>query len=156
MKGPSDLELSFLYDAMNHMHRLPYDTRWVNSMELADFLPEEIRRDERKAVQYLSRHLEYLKEKGLLRWKSEIDQDVLLGIELTARGREFVQPELAQFASALTSNLVREVEKRIDESNLPSNEKKRFMYRLREAISGLMPDVATKVIVEILNRIGQM
>lgn len=156
MKGPADLDIPFLYRVMERMQELPWDREPVGSWEFVKFLPENIRDKEREARYYVTRHLEYLEEIGLLDLGARSANGSTAMVKLTVDGRHFVQPELAEFAMQVTSSFISEVESQVESSNLPTEEKEDFRFRLRKTFSDAAPDLAYKLIMEVLVRMAQL
>lgn len=154
MKEPSDLHVAFLNKIMAHMRGLRWDMVAVGSDSFRELLPEDLRASQREGLHYIRRHLEYLESMGLLSLKMPAMDGSYGVVELTAHGRQFVQPELAEFSAKLVTNLVSQVEEKIGASNLPQEEKEDWKFKLRKAVSKAIPEAAARLIVEILKRIG--
>jgi hypothetical protein len=99
------------------------------------------------ALNHLDRHIDFLREEGLL---TTSPAGIHRALRLTAKGQKFVQPELAAFGSQpMLPQVVKSLEERIDVLTYPQKEKDRMLYSLREAISKQVPEIIAKVMVEI-------
>ena len=150
MNGPADLDIPFLYKIMARMHELPWDRTVIGIEDFLPLLPEELELDDYARLLYVKRHIDYLDEIALL------EKNAGNWIKLTPEGRHFVQPELAEFAMQVTSNFISEVESQVESSNLPTEEKEDFRFRLRKTFSDAAPDLAYKLIIEVLVRMAQL
>lgn len=99
------------------------------------------------ALNHLNRHVDFLKEEGLL---TTSPAGIYQALRLTVKGQKFVQPELAAFGSQpMLPQVVKSMEDRIEVLTYPQEEKDGMLYRLREAVSKQAPEVIAKVMVEI-------
>lgn len=104
-----------------------------------------------RALNDLNRHVDFLLDVGLL---SARPAGIYRGLRLTAKGRIFVQPELAEFGEkAILPQVVSSLEAQIHGLTYPQTEKDGMLFKLREAVAKQMPDVIAKVIVEIGSRV---
>lgn len=154
MKLPSDLDIAFLNKVLEKMREMPLNGHMPTSHTFYECLPAQHKDDERKTRLYVKAHLEHLRDIGLLELDAKTIEGTYHIVKLTADGRHFVQPELAQFYGAVTAQLVSALEAEIDSSSLSEDEKHTFKYRLKEAIANYGADVAVKFIVEILKRVA--
>lgn len=100
------------------------------------------------ALNYLNRHVDFLVELKYLRIKHP--GIIHRGLELTAKGQMFLQPELAEFGQQpMLPQVVRSLESEIQVLTYPQEQKDGMLYRLREAVAKQAPDVIAKVIVEV-------
>ena len=100
------------------------------------------------ALDYLNRHVDFLQELKYLR----VTAQAILhrGLELTAKGQMFLQPELAEFGTQpMLPQVVKSLEGQIQVLTYPQEQKDGMLYRLREAVAKQAPDLIAKVIPEI-------
>ncbi len=150
MKGRADLDVPFLYKIMARMHELPWGSTVIGIEGFLPLVPEELHLDDYARLLYVKRHIDYLDGIGLL------EKNAGDWIKLTPEGRHFVQPELAEFAMQMTSSFISEVESQVASSALPTEEKENFKFRLHKTFSDAAPNLAYKLIMEVLIRMAQL
>ena len=97
---------------------------------------------------YVNRHLSFLEQEGYIRIGAKLDETEFGGIDLTAQGQKFVQPQLAEFGQgSMMPQIVKSLEKEI--LTYPSAESDGLLFNLREAVAKQAPDLLVKAIVEI-------
>jgi len=154
MKRPADLDISFLNRVFEKIRESPVDGDEATSWTFYGFVPANHKTDDRRTRLYVRRHLEYLQDVGLLQLDARNAPGDYLLVKLTADGRHFVQPELAEFYAGVTGQFVSAVETQIDTSSLSDDEKHTLKYKLKEALATHAPDLVVRLIVEILSRIA--
>jgi hypothetical protein len=71
-------------------------------------------------------------------------------IELTGHGREYLQPELAEFGRVpMLPQVVESIEKQLQVLSYPQEEKDRLLFRLHESVAKQAPEMIVKIIAEI-------
>lgn len=102
---------------------------------------------------YVDNHLEFLGERGYVTLGTPT-LDMVRVVQLTAAGRIFVQPELAEFGrEPILPKVVDALEDRIQELTYPQEEKAGMLFNLRDAVAKQAPDVVAKVLVEVAARV---
>lgn len=154
MSRPADLSVPFLIKVLEKLRDIPLVGDSANSWTFYEFVPADYKDDDRKARLFVEEHLEHLRKTDLIELGTSNMYHEYLSVKLSAKGRQFVQPALAAFHSAVAEQLVSEVEAQIDTSPLPDVDKHTLKYKLREALTEHAPDLAVRLIVEILSRIA--
>lgn len=150
--APGDLDAGLLNRIMIRLGELrETSTVWSPTSEahLMDLVRDCRPADAGDALlRYLQRHTEYLHERRLLK----IVPGGLLyrTLQLTAKGQDYLQPELAEFGETpILPAVVRGLESRIAILTYPELEKEGMLHRLREALAENAPDLLVKVLVEV-------
>ncbi len=154
MKRPADLDIPFLNRVLEKIQESPVDGDEASCWIFYESVPASYKADERRLRLFVKAHLEYLRDVGLLELGITNHLGEYLSVKLTADGRHFVQPELAEFYAGVTGQFVSAVETQIDTSSLSDDDKHTFKYRLKEALATHAPDLAVRLIVEFLSRIA--
>jgi hypothetical protein len=152
---PGDLHVPFLNKVLEKVREAaPVDGDEATCWTFYEFVPPTQRNDERRTKLFVQRHLEYLQQIGLLELGFKNGPGEYLSVQLTAEGRHYVQPELAQFYGDVLAQLVPEIEAQIDRSALPEDEKETIKYKFKEALAAHAPDLAVRLMVEILAKVA--
>ena len=155
MKRPADLDIPFLNRILEKIRDAPVDEDEASCWSFYEFVPACCKSDERRTRLFVQRHLEYLRKVGLLELGGRNGRGEYLSVTLTAKGRHSVQPELAQFYGEILAQLVPAFEAQIDTSSLPDDDKHTLKYKLKEALATHVPDLAVRLMVEIVARLAR-
>ncbi len=153
MNQTSDLDVPFLHKVLEKLREIPLG-EFATSGNFYEFVPSSFKDDERTTRLFVAEHLDYLEAIGLVRYGAKTQGGTYGTLKLTAEGRHFVQPELAQFYGEVLAQLVPAFEAQIDSSSLPDAEKHTLKYKLREALANRAPELAVRLMVEIVARLA--
>jgi DNA-binding MarR family transcriptional regulator len=142
------LDLSLLYRIMKRVGDPQDFLSTFRTDSFFDLLSQEKDLDKRRS--YLARHLTYLEEREYIAQPPSTVKTNPKRYQLTAKGHEFLQPELTEFGrEPVLPRVVESLEKEIQILTYPKEDKDKLIYKLRDAIAKETPDVIAKVIAEI-------
>src|SRR3990172_3760374 len=132
---PPDLSVPLLYRIMGRLAELRDSSpSQVSTLKFEDLVEPKFVDDVSRRV-YIHRHFDFLRDCGYLQPYGMRMGTVAYGLELTAKGQMFVQPELGEFGQPLLPQIVAYVEQRIETTTAAPNEKEAWHYKLRDAIA---------------------
>ena len=153
---PTDLSIPLLYRLLERLGTLrdssPSQVSTLNFEDLVD--PGLKFTDDVNRRLYIHRHFEFLRDCGYIQSYTQRTGAVASGLELTANGQMFVQPNLAEFGQPLLPQIVTYVEQKIEMTVAPSAEKEALRYKLRDAVVSQSVDAFMKLIFETLKKYG--
>lgn len=144
------LDKSLLYKVMRRVEEIESDSsNLADTTDFLEFIGKPLHEAKLNDMSYIDKHLVFLEQCGYLKLSAPTYQ-VKRCINLTALGRIFLQPELADFTNkSFLPDIIGALEEQIQTLNYPVEERDGLLYRLRDAVAKNTPEVIAKIIIEV-------
>lgn len=152
---PPDLDSGLLVQILERVRdaeNVPVD-KVVQRLSTTDLLGLVESMPEGEARAYINQHIRFLFELEYLRGGDTVVQE-WRNLSLTAKGRLFLQPELAGFAGYFWPQVVNIVEQHIHQAPVSEADKQGWLEKLREVALQQAPDLLVELLKAVLRSQG--